>query len=74
MIFRERAEELIGALSEHEIPLIVFSAGIGNIIETVMKNQLGAIPETMHIISNLMIFDDQVSLQASSKTYGQVHF
>uniref|UniRef100_A0A914DIF7 5'-nucleotidase n=1 Tax=Acrobeloides nanus TaxID=290746 RepID=A0A914DIF7_9BILA len=59
IFLRERAEELIGALSEHEIPLIVFSAGIGNIIETVMRNQLGAIPETMHIISNLMIFDDQ---------------
>lgn len=45
---------------QNRIPLIVFSAGVGDIIETVMKNQVGDIPETMHIISNLMIFNDQV--------------
>ena len=41
--------ELIG------FPILIFSAGIANIIEEVMKKQ-ASLPDTVHIVSNTMIF------------------
>ncbi|KAI9321295.1 pyrimidine 5'-nucleotidase [Dichotomocladium elegans] len=40
------------------IPLLVFSAGIGNIIEEVLKSK-NLLYNNMHIVSNMMTFDDK---------------
>ncbi|KAK6045511.1 Pyrimidine 5'-nucleotidase [Cooperia oncophora] len=48
-------------LNQLGVPLVVFSAGIGNIIEMYLEQRLGQIPSNIHIISNMMNFDDKNS-------------
>lgn len=57
---RDAAVEFVRSVEAHNVPLIVFSAGIGNIIEIILKKYLGHVPQTLHVISNLMSFDDEV--------------
>uniref|UniRef100_A0A0N4V6U0 5'-nucleotidase n=1 Tax=Enterobius vermicularis TaxID=51028 RepID=A0A0N4V6U0_ENTVE len=44
-------------LDSCNVPLIIFSAGIGNVIEIFLKQKFGKVLENVHIISNLMEFD-----------------
>lgn len=40
------------------VPFLVFSAGIGNIIEEILKGA-NMFYDNMHIVSNMMVFDDK---------------
>ena len=57
---RDAATEFVRSVEAHNVPLILFSAGIGNIIEIVLKRNLGHVPQTLHVISNMMHFDENV--------------
>lgn len=56
---RDEAKQLIEMLDTSNVPLIVFSAGIAAVIEIFFQQNLGRIPDNVHIISNLMDFDPQ---------------
>lgn len=47
-------------LHQHRIPLLIFSAGIGDIIEEVITQQARML-DNMKIVSNFMDFDSEVS-------------
>lgn len=53
---RPGCRELVEALNEASAPLTVFSAGLGAVIEEVLRQQLGRIPDNTHVISNRMTF------------------
>ncbi|VDK56815.1 unnamed protein product [Anisakis simplex] len=55
---RDEADEMILDLSENDVPLIIFSAGIGNVIDIYLKKRLGKKPRNVHLISNMMDFDE----------------
>jgi len=54
---RTGASEMISILQAHRVPLLIFSAGIGNVIEEFMYQRFGSLAETTHIISNWMDLD-----------------
>lgn len=56
---REEAPLFFRTLTDSEVPLLLFSAGIGDIIEETLKQVLGAIPADVHVVSNHMIFDGE---------------
>ncbi|KAK0425886.1 hypothetical protein QR680_009440 [Steinernema hermaphroditum] len=56
---RDRGFEMIAKLEEHAVPLIIFSAGIGNVIEVFLKQRMETIPFNVHLISNMMSFDEE---------------
>lgn len=43
-------------LTQRNIPLLVFSAGLGDLIDLYLKRKLHAIPPNTHVISNFMQF------------------
>ncbi|CAG9531119.1 unnamed protein product [Cercopithifilaria johnstoni] len=55
---KEGVEELMITLRNHNIPLIIFSAGIGNVIDFFLQKTLGGFPNNVHIVSNMMIYDE----------------
>uniref|UniRef100_A0A914D4S6 5'-nucleotidase n=1 Tax=Acrobeloides nanus TaxID=290746 RepID=A0A914D4S6_9BILA len=55
---RDLAKIYLKKIEENGLPHIVFSAGVGDIIENVFKNQVGYIPKGLHIISNMMVYDE----------------
>ncbi|KAI1708284.1 pyrimidine 5'-nucleotidase (UMPH-1) domain-containing protein [Ditylenchus destructor] len=59
VMLRERAAEFVSFIEKQGSPLIVFSAGIGNIIQFVLEDQLGTVPKCLHILSNMMIFNKE---------------
>ncbi|KAJ9062304.1 hypothetical protein DSO57_1012098 [Entomophthora muscae] len=58
MPYREGAHELIDVTAEKQIPVLVFSAGIGDIIEELLRSQKLLQPH-VHVVSNSMSFDDE---------------
>uniref|UniRef100_A0AC34QWE9 5'-nucleotidase n=1 Tax=Panagrolaimus sp. JU765 TaxID=591449 RepID=A0AC34QWE9_9BILA len=58
ILLRDAAVEFVRSVEAHNVPLILFSAGIGNIIEIILKRNLGHVPATLHLISNMMGFDE----------------
>ncbi|KAK5966426.1 7-methylguanosine phosphate-specific 5'-nucleotidase [Trichostrongylus colubriformis] len=58
---RDGADALVRHLASSSIPLLLFSAGVGNVIDVFLRHQLGYIPENIHIISNMLIFNEEVS-------------
>eukprot|EP00760_Papus_ankaliazontas_P034474 PhM_4_TR7211/c1_g1_i1/m.89953/K01081/E3.1.3.5; 5'-nucleotidase len=57
MMLRPGVKEFAQTAATHKIPFMVFSAGIGNIIQEVfMHNNIGATPN-LHVESNWMLFD-----------------
>ncbi|VDM77835.1 unnamed protein product [Strongylus vulgaris] len=67
IILRNDAEEMMQRLHHLGIPLIVFSAGIGNIIEMFLQQKLGQMPTNIHIISNMMNFNDKGIVESFSQ-------
>ncbi|EKX35235.1 hypothetical protein GUITHDRAFT_79999 [Guillardia theta CCMP2712] len=58
--FREGVPELLAQLKEREVPILVFSAGIADVLEEIFKQRLGL--EGLPIISNKMKFDEEGKL------------
>ncbi|KAF1762410.1 hypothetical protein GCK72_010672 [Caenorhabditis remanei] len=67
IVFKDGAEDFIQSLDAHNIPLVIFSAGIGNIIEYFLEQKLGAIPRNTHFISNMILFDEEEKACAFSE-------
>ncbi|XP_031782592.1 7-methylguanosine phosphate-specific 5'-nucleotidase isoform X2 [Nasonia vitripennis] len=53
---RDGTKELFSKLKKFNIPILVFSAGIGDVLESILKCQ-GILSENVKIISNFMKFD-----------------
>jgi 2-hydroxy-3-keto-5-methylthiopentenyl-1-phosphate phosphatase len=55
--FRPGAKEFADNCNVHDIPLLVFSAGLGDIIQEIMR-KAEMIVGTLHIVSNMMEFNE----------------
>ncbi len=53
---------MIDTLHQNNVPLLIFSAGLGNVIEEVIDQQ-SAMTSNMKIVSNMMKFDEQVKIK-----------
>ncbi|GMT30394.1 hypothetical protein PFISCL1PPCAC_21691, partial [Pristionchus fissidentatus] len=56
---RDNAPALLKHLEDSRVPLVMFSAGIGDIISIFLAQRLGAVPANMHLISNMMTYDEK---------------
>lgn len=66
MYFRNGAKEFIEFLHKNNIPLIIISAGIGNIIENFLKIN-NCSYDNIHIISNKIIFSNGIAAGVDNK-------
>ncbi|KAB1225452.1 7-methylguanosine phosphate-specific 5'-nucleotidase [Morella rubra] len=55
--FREGVVELFEYLEERDIPVLIFSAGLADIIEEVLRQKLHRSFKNVRIVSNRMVFD-----------------
>uniref|UniRef100_A0A3B4B070 5'-nucleotidase n=1 Tax=Periophthalmus magnuspinnatus TaxID=409849 RepID=A0A3B4B070_9GOBI len=62
-MLRDGYEFFFNHLHEHSIPLLIFSAGIGDILEEVIR-QAGVFHSNVNVFSNYMDFDELGVLQA----------
>ncbi|KAK6045493.1 hypothetical protein COOONC_17002 [Cooperia oncophora] len=58
IIWRKSMRQFLHLLEELSIPLLVFSAGITDIIEEAIRQLLGHIPGNLTIAANKMFFDE----------------
>lgn len=49
------------SLNKHNVPLLIFSAGVGDILKEVLRQQNLLLPN-MKIIANFMQFDEKVCI------------
>ena len=49
--------DVIKILQDQEVPFLIFSAGIANVISEVMAQKYGELKDSTHIVSNWMYFD-----------------
>lgn len=56
---RDRAKELFLKLKALDVPILVLSAGLGDIIEALLRHQ-GVLLENVHIISNFLQFNGDI--------------
>ena len=59
---RQGAKEFFRVLYEKQVPLLIFSAGIGNLIEGFLKKE-GMFYDNVHIIANFYDFDEEGNLK-----------
>ena len=59
--FRDGCDWLFDELHKCDVPLLIFSAGVGDIIQEVLKQQY-TVYDNMKIVSNFMDFDKEVKL------------
>ncbi|MFA4887236.1 MAG: hypothetical protein WC595_03415 [Candidatus Nanoarchaeia archaeon] len=57
-VFREGTLEFLDLLSTNNIPLLIFSSGVGNLIEGWLHNE-GKLTPNVHILSNTFNFNEQ---------------
>lgn len=69
-VFREGHKVFFDRLAEHQVPLLIFSAGVGDVLEEVIR-QNHVFHPNVHIISNYMDFDHTVSLSYYCKIFQQ---
>lgn len=65
MTLRPGAKTLLENLYKNNIPVIIISAGIGNFIETFLKNN-NCYYDNIHIISNFIKFDNGIAVGIKS--------
>mgnify|MGYP003370304079 CR=1 FL=1 len=56
MLFRDGVKEFLNNMDENNVPVIILSAGIGNVIEEFLKNN-NCYYKNIYIISNFLEFD-----------------
>lgn len=59
-IFREGYKTFFNTLYQNSVPLFIFSAGIGDILEEIIRQKQVFHPN-IHVVSNYMDFDEDVS-------------
>ena len=60
ILYRERCEVFFQLLNKRQVPLLIFSAGLGDVIEETIKLQ-SRMYKNIKIVSNYMDFNHQVS-------------
>lgn len=60
MIRREGYQLFFDCLQDHGVPLLIFSAGVGDVLEEVIR-QAGVFHPNVKVFSNYMDFDENVS-------------
>lgn len=48
-------------LRNHNVPLVIFSAGIGNVIDFFLRKTFGGFPNNVHLVSNMMVIYESIS-------------
>ena len=66
--FRDGYKVFFDHLAEQQVPLLIFSAGVGDVLEEVIQ-QNHVFHPNVHIISNYMDFDQTVSLTTRGYTW-----
>lgn len=56
--FRDGASEFLDALSRNNIPILILSAGIGDIIQELLASE-GKMTSNVHLLSNFYLFNEQ---------------
>ncbi|KAL1101590.1 hypothetical protein V6Z11_D05G307200 [Gossypium hirsutum] len=56
--FRDGVVELFELLEEKDVPVLIFSAGLADIIEEVLRQKVHRYFKNIKIVSNQMVFDD----------------
>ncbi|GKU91489.1 hypothetical protein SLEP1_g5356 [Rubroshorea leprosula] len=56
--FREGVVELFEVLEEKDVPILIFSAGLADIIEEVLRQKVHRTFKNIKIVSNRMLFDE----------------
>lgn len=64
---REGYEQFFDRLHQHSVPVFIFSAGLGDVLEEIIR-QAGVYHTNIKVVSNFMDFDDNVSLGAFIKS------
>ncbi|KAK0404208.1 hypothetical protein QR680_017340 [Steinernema hermaphroditum] len=60
IVLRDRAIEFFELLQAKSVPLVIFSAGVGTVIDIFLRPRLTKHQmNNVHIISNMMIFDEE---------------
>ena len=67
-IFREGCNEVFALLNKHAVPLLIFSAGLGDIIEEVIRQRC-TYYGNMKVVSNFMKFDQKVHMVKFSQSF-----
>ena len=62
IIFRDGAKEFLKEMFQKDIPVIILSAGIGNVIESFLRNN-NCYYDNIYIISNFIKFDDDGNMK-----------
>lgn len=68
MALRGGVTGLLARLKDERVPLLLFSAGLADVIEEVLLQQCGD-KQDLHIVSNHMIFEDDILVGFSSPSY-----
>lgn len=61
-VIREGYEQFFDRLHQHNVPVFIFSAGLGDVLEEIIR-QAGVYHPNVKVVSNFMDFDDNVSSQ-----------
>jgi cytosolic 5'-nucleotidase 3 len=62
--FRDGFFEIFEVLAEQDVPTLIFSAGVYDVIHAVLDKEFAAntpretVPKNVHVVSNMMRFDD----------------
>lgn len=60
MLLRDGYEQFFDRLHKHSVPVFIFSAGLGDVLEEIIR-QAGVYHPNVKVVSNFMDFDDNVS-------------
>ncbi|CAM8892306.1 unnamed protein product [Rhodiola kirilowii] len=66
--FREGVVELLEYLEEKDVPVLIFSAGLADIIEEVLRQKIHRSFKNVKIVSNRMVFEDGKLVAFKGKT------
>ncbi|XP_014223977.1 7-methylguanosine phosphate-specific 5'-nucleotidase-like [Trichogramma pretiosum] len=55
--FRERTKELFERLHAKQVPILILSAGLGDVVEALLRRQ-GILYDNIHIVSNFLKYND----------------
>ena len=66
---RDGSNEMIESLHRHGVPLLVFSAGIGDILMEAIKLQATFYEDNMYVVSNCMEFNEEVKCSIILKLF-----
>ena len=61
-IFRDGCKDFFNKLHEKEIPLLIFSAGVGDVIREIISQNSTTLYSNMHVVSNDIDFNEEVSV------------